>query len=82
VLQAHESVVEATVVARTLSNNEQEVVAYVVTKRPVTPGELLAHCRTRLTAFKVPREIQIIAELPRNASGKVDKRALINCTRD
>jgi acyl-CoA synthetase (AMP-forming)/AMP-acid ligase II len=82
VLQAHESVVEATVVGRTLSNNEQEVVAYVVTKRPVTPGELLAHCRTRLTAFKVPREIQIIAELPRNASGKVDKRALINSTRD
>jgi acyl-coenzyme A synthetase/AMP-(fatty) acid ligase len=82
VLQAHETVVEAAVVGRTLSNNEQEVVAYVVAKCPVTLGELLAHCRTRLTAFKVPREIQIVAELPRNASGKVDKRALINSTRD
>jgi acyl-coenzyme A synthetase/AMP-(fatty) acid ligase len=43
---------------------------------PVTPGELMAHCRTRLTAYKVPREIHIVAELPRNSSGKVDKRVL------
>jgi acyl-CoA synthetase (AMP-forming)/AMP-acid ligase II len=76
VLQAHESVTEAAVVARRLASNEQEVVAYVVTKRRVTPGELLAHCRTQLTGFKVPREVQIVAELPRNSSGKVDKRAL------
>ena len=46
-------------------------------RRPLPPGELLAHCRTRLTAFKVPREIRIVAELPRNSSGKLDKRALL-----
>jgi acyl-CoA synthetase (AMP-forming)/AMP-acid ligase II len=78
VLQAHEGVAEAAVVGRALSNNEQEPVAYVVARHPVTPGELLAHCRTRLTAFKVPREIYIVADLPRNSSGKVDKRALAN----
>jgi acyl-coenzyme A synthetase/AMP-(fatty) acid ligase len=78
VLQAHESVTEAAVVGRTLPNSEQEVVAYVIAKRPVMAGELLAHCRTRLTAFKVPREIQIVTELPRNSSGKVDKRALMS----
>ncbi len=76
VLQEHESVAESAVVGRPLLNNEQELVAYVVAKHPLTPGELLAHCRTRLTAFKVPREIHIVAELPRNSSGKVDKRAL------
>src|SRR5262249_48992980 len=82
VLQAHENFVEAAGVGGTLSDKQQKGVAYVVTQRPGSPGRLLAHCRTRLTAFKVPREIQILAELPRNASGKVDKRALINCTRD
>jgi len=78
VLQEHENVVEVAVVGRTLSNNEQEPVAYVVARHPLTSGELLAYCRTRLTAFKVPREIHIVADLPRNSSGKIDKRALAN----
>jgi long-chain acyl-CoA synthetase len=76
ILQTHECVAEAAVVGRALPNNEQEAVAFVVLKRPSTSGELLAHCRTRLTAFKVPREIHIVAELPKNLSGKIDKRAL------
>jgi acyl-coenzyme A synthetase/AMP-(fatty) acid ligase len=76
VLQTHESVAEAAVIGRTVSNNEQEPVAFVVLKRPSTSAELFAHCRTRLTAFKVPCEIHIVAELPRNLSGKIDKQAL------
>jgi acyl-coenzyme A synthetase/AMP-(fatty) acid ligase len=76
VLQTHKCVTEAAVVGRALPNNEQEAVAFVVLKHPSTSGELLAHCRTRLTAFKVPREIHIVAELPRNLSGKIDRRAL------
>ena len=78
VLQMHESVAESAVVGRTLPNNEQELVAYIVTKHPLTPAELFAYCRTRLTAFKVPREIHVVAELPRNSSGKVDRAALAN----
>jgi acyl-coenzyme A synthetase/AMP-(fatty) acid ligase len=76
VLQAHGAVLEAAVVGRPTSNNEHELVAFVTINRPVTSGELMAHCRTRLTAHKVPREIHIIPELPRSSSGKVDKRAL------
>jgi acyl-coenzyme A synthetase/AMP-(fatty) acid ligase len=77
VLQAHECVAEAAVVGRALPNNEQEAMAFVVLKRPSTPGELLAHCRTRLTAFKVPREIRIVVDLPRNSSDKTNKRSYI-----
>ena len=76
ILQEHDGVVEAAVLGRPLSNKEQELVAYVVVRHSTTPGELLAHCRTRLTAFKVPREIHIVADLPLNSSGKIDKRAL------
>ncbi len=36
----------------------------------------LVTLRTRLASFKVPREITIVAELPRNAMGKIDKPAL------
>ena len=77
VLQGHEAVAEAAVVGREGADKQQELIAYVVARRPLPPGELLAHCRTRLTAFKVPREIRIVAELPRNSSGKLDKRALL-----
>src|SRR5262249_41383538 len=76
VLQAHESVAEAAVRARAAAGAEQELVAYVVAGAPVASGQLLAHCRQRLTPYKVPREIHVVSELPRNASGKLDKRAL------
>jgi acyl-CoA synthetase (AMP-forming)/AMP-acid ligase II len=78
VLQDHDAVMEAAVVGRPSADNEQEMVAYVISRRSVAPGELLAHCRTRLTAYKVPRDIRIVSELPRNSSGKVDKQALKN----
>ena len=70
--QEHDSFAEAAVVGRALPNNEQEPVAYVVARRPLTSGKLLAHCRTRLTLFRVPREIHIVAELPRNSSRSDD----------
>jgi acyl-coenzyme A synthetase/AMP-(fatty) acid ligase len=74
-LQSHEKVTDAAVVAGAASG-EQEVVAYVIAKGEVTPGQLLAHCRQNLTPYKVPRQIHIVPELPRNSYGKVDKRAL------
>lgn len=42
--------------------------------------DILDYCRTRLAGYKVPRHIQIIDELPRNASGKVLKKLLRNYT--
>jgi len=76
VLQSHERVADAAVVACVASGNEQELVAYVIAKGEVAPGQLLAHCRQNLTPYKVPRQIHIVSELPRNSYGKVDKRAL------
>jgi len=32
---------------------------------------LLAHCRTHLSAYKVPHIVQTIAEIPRTGSGKI-----------
>ena len=77
VLQAHEGVAEAAVVGRLSSSNEQELIAYVVPRRALTSGELLGHCRALLSPHKVPHQIHILSELPRNSSGKLDKRALI-----
>jgi acyl-coenzyme A synthetase/AMP-(fatty) acid ligase len=78
VLQAHDAVAESAVVAIRSPENEKEqvLVAYVTCRRELTQGELVAHCRTHLTAFKVPREINVVSALPKNSSGKLDKRAL------
>jgi acyl-CoA synthetase (AMP-forming)/AMP-acid ligase II len=56
-----------------------EVPKAVVVLRPgatLEPDELLAWCRERLAGYKVPKTVDIVAELPRNPTGKVLKREL------
>jgi long-chain acyl-CoA synthetase len=51
-----------------------EVPALFVVPRPgkTFDGEaLLAFCRTRLSAYKVPHAVHVIAEIPRTGSGKI-----------
>jgi acyl-CoA synthetase (AMP-forming)/AMP-acid ligase II len=51
-----------------------EVPALFVVPRPgmtVETEALLAHCRTHLSAYKVPHTVQMIHEIPRTGSGKI-----------
>ncbi len=56
----------------------EKVVACVVPMPGAKPteDELLAYARTRLASFKVPKQIHVIAEFPKNPTGKVLKRVL------
>jgi acyl-CoA synthetase (AMP-forming)/AMP-acid ligase II len=38
--------------------------------------ELIAHCKTLIASYKCPKSIEFVAELPRLATGKIDKPAL------
>ena len=49
----------------------ERVVSCVVTKDGITSSELMEHTAKHLTDYKVPREIRIVAELPKGRSGKV-----------
>ena len=42
----------------------------------VDPETVIAWARERIAAFKVPKSIDLIPELPRNPSGKILRRAL------
>jgi len=42
----------------------------------IGPEEVVAHCRTRLAGFKLPRSVAFVPALPRNAAGKVEKHRL------
>jgi acyl-coenzyme A synthetase/AMP-(fatty) acid ligase len=75
-LTAHPFVLEAAVIGRQGADNEETVIAFVVPREAVQTGDLLAHCRIRLTPHKVPRQIHVVGQLPRNTAGKVDKMAL------
>src|SRR5207248_1879901 len=43
---------------------------------PSLRADILAHCRTQLAGYKCPREVAVVAELPRQENGKVYKRRL------
>lgn len=78
VLMAHPDVADAAVVGVPDEVYGARLVAHVV-RRPgsqVEADTLRGHVRSALARFKVPREVRFLAELPRNATGKVLRRQL------
>lgn len=76
VLAGHPDVAEAAVIGADDAQYGQRLVAFVVLSGAVTPDELKAYVRENLANYKVPREITVLAELPRNSTGKIDRRQL------
>jgi long-chain acyl-CoA synthetase len=52
--------------------------AYVVPRNGVSvdPAELIAFCRERLAAYKLPRAVQLVDDLPKTSTGKIMRRML------
>jgi long-chain acyl-CoA synthetase len=78
VLYTHPAVREAAVVGVPDGYRGETVKAYI-SLRPGTdtdPGELAMYCKERLAAYKYPRQVEILPDLPKTASGKILRREL------
>jgi fatty acid CoA ligase FadD36 len=71
----HPAVSEAAVVGEPDDDLGQRIVAYVVADGVDGPA-LVAFVASRLSVHKRPREVRLVASLPRNAMGKVQKTLL------
>jgi malonyl-CoA/methylmalonyl-CoA synthetase len=78
-LREHEAVSEVAVVGVPDETWGDRVVACVVPRAGAVlePDALRAFAKQRLASYKCPKQVVILAELPRNAMGKVQKPALV-----
>jgi long-chain acyl-CoA synthetase len=78
VLYTHDAVLEAGVVGLPDPYRGETVKAYVSLRKGVTvqPHELVDFCRTRMAAYKYPREVEIVDVIPKTATGKILRRSL------
>ncbi|WP_300683499.1 AMP-binding protein [Nocardioides sp.] len=78
VIASHPDVMETAVIGIDDERMGSVGRAYVVPRpgHEVSAEALTAYCRERLANFKVPRELVVLTEFPRNASGKILKKDL------
>lgn len=84
VLYTHPAVREAAVVGVPDGYRGETVKAYI-SLRPgaeTDPDELAVYCKERLAAYKYPRQVEILPDLPKTASGKILRRELRSRSHD
>ncbi|MBK6676121.1 MAG: AMP-binding protein [Rhodocyclaceae bacterium] len=81
VVAGHPGVREVAAIGVPDERSGEAVKIFVVRNDPsLTAEALIAHCRTQLTSYKVPRHVEFRDDLPKSNVGKVLRRALKDAT--
>jgi acyl-CoA synthetase (AMP-forming)/AMP-acid ligase II len=75
-LLTHAAVAEAVCFGVPDAKYGEEVAAAVVLRGAATAADLLAHCKERIAAFKAPKKIYLVTQIPRTATGKIQRRTV------
>jgi len=78
ILFSHPKILEACCIGVPDEYRGETVKAYIVVQpgENLTKEEVISYCREKLAAYKVPKEIEFIDELPKSAIGKILRREL------
>ncbi len=79
ILESHEAIKESAVIGLPDEDFGEKVVAAIALKDEanITTEALIEHCKSCLAAYKCPKQIFFVSELPRNAMGKIQKNILV-----
>jgi len=82
-VQSYPGVLECAVVGVPDAKWGETVKAFVVCKAGASVGEadVIAHCKQLIASYKCPKLVEIVAALPRTATGKLNKMALREAAR-
>lgn len=64
------------VIGASCERRGQQLVAFVIADRPLTPVDLRQRCARTLSPHKIPRQFIFLEQFPVDARGKTDRRAL------
>jgi long-chain acyl-CoA synthetase len=78
VIYEHPAVREVAVIGIESDYRGESVKAFVSLKpgAEATPEEIVEHCRAVMAAYKYPRSVEIVDELPKTVTGKLKRRDL------
>ncbi|MFN3214827.1 MAG: AMP-binding enzyme [Henriciella sp.] len=77
-LAKHQAIADIAVIGVPDDKRGEALLAFVVLKKSasLTLDEMIEFSRDKLAGYKIPRQLEIVQELPRNPSGKILKKTL------
>jgi len=77
-LADHPGIIEAAVVGVDDAEFGKRLAAFVVRRDDVDADELKSYVRAHLARYKIPRDVVFVDQLPRNETGKVLRKQLVD----
>ncbi len=76
ILTNHSNIIEAAVIGEPCDKTGEKVCAYITVNSELDSADVIKFCRENLTAYKVPKQINVVKELPKSTVGKILRKDL------